>query len=170
MYIKDLTTGKVREYGADKHDALRVSEDGKSLSFEHLQNGDGSYGNYRFCEEDGRIPMEITEAPVDVYFNIGGFTIPNEIKKMDGGIREMILQEIERRVKVQICQENIVKHIDEFVKKKVEEEVEVRVNSQVMKTLNEKMKKEFNSITPESMGKWIADGLREEIIGAREDW
>lgn len=78
MKIKDLTTGRIFEYGSDRHHSLRISADGRTLSFENLQNGDGSaYGDYRFiddCEED--IP-EKTECFIkygaDSYFNIGGF-------------------------------------------------------------------------------------------------
>ena len=77
MYIKDLTTGQVRKYGADRHDSLVISKDGKSLHYENLHNGDGSeIGNYRFCDENGNIPSEeetciLYGAPM--HFNIGGF-------------------------------------------------------------------------------------------------
>lgn len=77
MWIKDMTTGKVRKYGSDHHDSLVISEDGRTLSYQHLQNGDGSlYGNYRFCEEDGTIPQDddvLIRHGADAYFNIGGF-------------------------------------------------------------------------------------------------
>ena len=77
MYIKDMTNGKVRKYGADHHDSLRISNDGRTLSYEHLQNGDCSrYGGYRFCDEDGMIPEEdevLMMHGADAYFNIGGF-------------------------------------------------------------------------------------------------
>ena len=77
MYIKDLTNGKVRKYGANHHDSLVISEDGKTLSYENLQNEDGSkYGDYRFCDEDGVIPCDdevLMRYGADAYFNIGGF-------------------------------------------------------------------------------------------------
>ena len=77
MYIKDLTNGKIRKYGTDPHDSLRVSEDGRTLSYENLQNGDGSrYGEYRFCDEYGVIPEDdpvLIKHGADAYFNIGGF-------------------------------------------------------------------------------------------------
>ena len=77
MYIKDMTTGAVREYGASGHDSLRISEDGRSLHYYNLQNGEGSqYGEYRFCDEDGKTPeddMELLAHGGDVYANIGGF-------------------------------------------------------------------------------------------------
>lgn len=77
MKIKDLETGKIFEYGSDMHHALAISDDGRSLSFENLQNGDGSKnGNYRFIDDcDLKIPIE-TECfkhGADSYFNIGGF-------------------------------------------------------------------------------------------------
>lgn len=77
MYIKDLQSGEVRKYGSNHHDALRVSPDGTILSYENLQNGDGSrFGDYRFCDEDGLIPEEdevLVKHGADAYFNIGGF-------------------------------------------------------------------------------------------------
>lgn len=76
MYIKDMISGKIRKYGTNPHDSLRVSPDGRYLTYENLQNGDGSFGGgYRFCDEEGKTPEEneIPEAIIDTYFNIGGF-------------------------------------------------------------------------------------------------
>ena len=42
MGIKDMLTGKIRKYGTNHHDALMISEDGRYLVYENLQNGDGS--------------------------------------------------------------------------------------------------------------------------------
>lgn len=79
MWIKDLQTGRVFEYGLDSHDSLRVSEDGRTLSYENLQNGDGSrYGDYRFVNENGQTPEEdedLSEFGAEAYFNIGGFGV-----------------------------------------------------------------------------------------------
>ena len=76
MWIKDTISGKVRPYGTDSHDALRISEDGKHLSYENLQNGDGSEGGgYLFTDRDGRIPNECKELKAYggfVYFDQGG--------------------------------------------------------------------------------------------------
>lgn len=78
MYIKDLHTGLVRKYGTNRHDSLRISNDGRFLTYENLQCGDGSrYGDYRFVvDEEGHIPKEdevLAEYGADAYFNIGGF-------------------------------------------------------------------------------------------------
>lgn len=77
MFIKDLTNGNVRLYGTNQHDALRISKDGRTLSYENLQNGDGSrYGDYRFTDDKGRTPEEdeeLVEYGAPAYFNIGGF-------------------------------------------------------------------------------------------------
>lgn len=79
MYIKDLETGITRKYGENTHDSLNISADGKTLTYENLQNGDGSLGGYRFTDEDGNTPEEaaektgIPEAIINSYFNIGGF-------------------------------------------------------------------------------------------------
>lgn len=80
MYIKDLQTGKIHRYGDNPHDSLRISADGRTLTYENLQNGDGSKcGDYRFTYDDGNTPEEeaekekIPELATDSYFNIGGF-------------------------------------------------------------------------------------------------
>lgn len=77
LYIKDMQTGKVFEYGSNHHHALRIDPDGRYISFEHLQNGDGSlYSGYRFCDKDGKLPKEHEAAlkyGASAYFNIGGF-------------------------------------------------------------------------------------------------
>lgn len=77
MYIKDLETGKVRRYGTNPHDSLVISEDGRTLSYYNLQNGDGSRsGGYVFCDEEGKTPAEIdvhAEYGANIYFNIGGW-------------------------------------------------------------------------------------------------
>lgn len=78
MYIKDMETGEVRKYGLDCHDSLMISNDGRTLSYYNLQNGDGSaYGEYRFVvDEEGHTPEEddvLIRHGADAYFNIGGF-------------------------------------------------------------------------------------------------
>ena len=71
MYIKDMTTGKVHKYGDDQHDSLIISNDGRTLSYYNLHNGDGSrHGEYRFCDDCGNVPSEEWH---DDYFNIVGF-------------------------------------------------------------------------------------------------
>lgn len=79
MWIKDLQGNKIREYGTDCHDALRISDDGRTLSYENMQNGDGSlYGDYRFVvDEKGNVPrddFELQKYGADAYANMGGFT------------------------------------------------------------------------------------------------
>ncbi len=82
MYIKDTYTGKVRKYGADHHDSLRISSDGTFLTYENLQCGDGSiegdkeHSGFLFCDEDGLTPEEdevLVKHGADAYFNIGGW-------------------------------------------------------------------------------------------------
>ena len=71
LYIKDLSTGVVREYGKDQHDSLVSFDHGMTLQYYNLQNGDGSIGEYRFCDDCGNV----LEANNDggEYANIGGF-------------------------------------------------------------------------------------------------
>ena len=82
MYIKDTHSGKVREYGTNCHDSLRISNDGTCLTYEHLQCGDGSiagdkvHSGYLFCDDEGHTPEEdevLCRHGADAYFNIGGF-------------------------------------------------------------------------------------------------
>lgn len=55
LWIKDMTTGEVHEYGSNGHDSLVSFDGGKTLTFENLQNGYGSLDDngYRFVHEDG---------------------------------------------------------------------------------------------------------------------
>lgn len=77
MKILDTQTGDIQEYGADGHDSLRVSQDGRTLSYYNLQNGDGSaHGDYRFVCDDNKVPAESETADAihaQVFFNIGGW-------------------------------------------------------------------------------------------------
>lgn len=84
MKIRDNETGEVFEYGENIHHALRISENGGCLTFENLQNGDGSLqsgdGGYSFVLDDGKTPKE-SNSPDAVngatYANIGGFNGDN---------------------------------------------------------------------------------------------
>lgn len=78
MWIRDNETGDIREYGKNCHDSLVISQDGKSLSYYNLQNGDGSRGGgYSFVtDERGNTPIEDEELMPygeEAYANIGGF-------------------------------------------------------------------------------------------------
>ncbi len=87
MYIKDLQTDNVRLYGESHHDSLAVSEDGRTLSYINQQNGDGSrYGDYRFCDEKGRVPEDIKSEYNDIYFNIGGWQ-EKEWYRLEGAVK-----------------------------------------------------------------------------------
>lgn len=79
IYIKDLQRGTVRPYGTNQHDSLHLSSDGRTLTYENLQNGDGSCcGDYRICDnEDGIVPEDkgSPEESVYTYVDIGGYCI-----------------------------------------------------------------------------------------------
>lgn len=76
MLIKDLQTNTVHKYGIDNHDSLRISQDGRTLSYYNLQNGSGSkYGDYRFVMEDEKIPKESRTPDAmhnQCFFDVGG--------------------------------------------------------------------------------------------------
>lgn len=87
MKIKDLQTGRVFEYGNDSHDGLMISEDGRFLSYNNLQNGDGSrWGDYRFVLDDGEVPQDSSSADAlhgMSYVNVGGFARHGHWCEMD---------------------------------------------------------------------------------------
>lgn len=91
MKIRDNETGEVFEYGTNMHHALRISGNGGCLTFENLQNGDGSLesgnGGYSFVLDDGKTPEESTSPDAvngATYANIGGFH--EDTAKNDGWI------------------------------------------------------------------------------------
>ena len=91
MKIRDNETGEVFEYGTNRHHALRISRNGGYLTFENLQNGDGSLksgdGGYSFVLDDGKTPEESVSPDAvngSSYANIGGFYEENS--KNDGWI------------------------------------------------------------------------------------
>lgn len=91
MWIKDLQGNVIREYGTDCHDSLKISDDGRTLSYYNLQCGDGSkYGDYRFViDENGAVPQddfELIKYGADAYANIGGF----KDRKLIADLVEMI--------------------------------------------------------------------------------
>lgn len=91
MKIRDNETGEVFEYGENIHHALRISRNGGCLTFENLQNGDGSLengdGGYSFVLDDCMTPEE-SDSPDAInyatYANIGGFR--GDTAKNDGWI------------------------------------------------------------------------------------
>ena len=78
MFLRDLHTGEIRKYGENHHDSLIIANDGRTLYYGHLQNGDTSLTGYRFCiDENGKTPEEdevLMHHGADAYFNIGGFS------------------------------------------------------------------------------------------------
>lgn len=59
IYIQNMVSGRVFEYGKNCHDKLLISEDGRSLTYYNLQDGDGScVGDYRFYYEKPKIETE----------------------------------------------------------------------------------------------------------------
>ena len=74
LFVKDNTTGRVHEYGTNKHDALILQDDG-SLHYENLQCCVGTMfpeEGYSFCNEDGTIPKWDEKYESEPYIDIGG--------------------------------------------------------------------------------------------------
>lgn len=84
MYIKDNVTGTARLYGTNCHDSLKISEDGKYLTYYNLQCGEGSkYGGFSFVvDENGTLPKDdevLVKHGAEAYFNIGGWPNINDV-------------------------------------------------------------------------------------------
>lgn len=78
MWLRDNEDGEVRQYGTNHHDALVISDDGRYLYYENLQNGDGSRGGgYSFVtDEKGNTPIadeDLQKYGAEGYADIGGF-------------------------------------------------------------------------------------------------
>lgn len=77
LYIKDNSSGKIRRYGTDSHDALTLEEDG-SIHYLNLQNGTGTMfpeEGYSFCLSDGsdpRLNEDYIKYGVEAYLDIHG--------------------------------------------------------------------------------------------------
>lgn len=113
MWIKDTRSGKVRPYGIDSHDALRISENGRHLSYENLQNGDGSEGGgYLFCGENGEMPAQSeawTEYGARMYADIGGDAALAELRHQ---IVDLFRAQMEKATKIKNAFERAKKNIE----------------------------------------------------------
>jgi hypothetical protein len=84
LFIRDKSTGKVREYGTNRHDSLIVDPDGR-IKYFNLQNGCGTgygeYSEYEFVpDQDNEFIREVF--PIDGTIDIGGYHTDKEIRKM----------------------------------------------------------------------------------------
>lgn len=104
LYIQDINSGRVFEYGKNCHDKLLISEDGRCLTYYNLQDGDGScVGNYRFyyekpkieTEEDKRYAYDINEWARMVKHQSIKELLAEERKKVVQEIRELIIKSLE---------------------------------------------------------------------------
>lgn len=104
IWIKDLATKKIHKYGSDCHDSLTLSDNGTSLHYYNLQNGDGSrFGDYKnpfsggyvFSDEKGRVPEEIcdpNEYENSLYGGIGRVSPIDAITKEIIDMRETLVK------------------------------------------------------------------------------
>lgn len=91
LYIQDVVSGGVFEYGGNCHDRLIISEDGRSLTYYNLQNGDGScVGDYRFYYEK---PEDETDFDADEWARI---VKHQSIKELLAEERKKVVQEIKK--------------------------------------------------------------------------
>ena len=77
LYVKDNTTGKIREYVTNPHDSLVLKEDG-SIHYLNLQTCTGTRfpsEGYSFCLEDGSDPRESAMCKIysmEAFLDVGG--------------------------------------------------------------------------------------------------
>ena len=92
LYIQDVVSGRVFEYGGNCHDRLLISEDGRSLTYYNLQNGDGScVGDYRFYYEK---PEDETDFDADEWARM---VKHQSIKELLAEERKKVVQEIREK-------------------------------------------------------------------------
>lgn len=96
--IRDNETGEIFEYGENNHHALRISPNGGCLTFENMQNGDGSLpdgrGGYSFVLEDGKTPNESESLDAiqgASYANVGGFE-PESLEKIKEEMEKVLME------------------------------------------------------------------------------
>ena len=93
LYIQDVVSGRVFEYGKNCHDRLLISEDGRSLTYYNLQNGDGScVGDYRFYYEK---PEDETDFDADEWARMVKHQSISELLAKE---RKKVVQEIKQRL------------------------------------------------------------------------
>ena len=101
LYIQDINSGRVFEYGKNCHDKLLISEDGRCLTYYNLQNGDGScVGDYRFFYEK---PEDETDFDADEWARMVKHQSISELlaeerKKVVQEIRESIIKSLENGI------------------------------------------------------------------------
>lgn len=85
--LRDNTSGRIHEYGTDRHDSLIISGDGKYLIYENMQNGCGSVfqdEGYSFVTENDVPPCDDDKAYLygTEVANVGGFSENDHIVRM----------------------------------------------------------------------------------------
>lgn len=99
LYIQDINSGRVFEYGKNCHDKLLISEDGRCLTYYNLQDGDGScVGDYRFYYEK---PIIETEEEKRYAYDIDEWARMvkhQSISQLLAEERKKVVQEIKQRL------------------------------------------------------------------------
>lgn len=78
LWIKNKRSGRVHRYGSDQHDSLVIEDDGQSIIYRNLQNGESSHAwsDYLLVvDEDGTLPKDEPlrqEYGAECFVNIGG--------------------------------------------------------------------------------------------------
>lgn len=92
LYIQDVVSGRVFEYGKNCHDKLLISEDGRSLNYYNFQNCDDSaVGDYRFYYEK---PEDETDFDADEWAR----TVEHQsISELLAEERKKVVQEIREK-------------------------------------------------------------------------
>lgn len=78
LWIKDKRSGMVHRYGSNRHDSLVIEDDGQSIIYRNLQNGECSHvwSDYLICiDENGTLPKDDPlrqQYGAECFVNIGG--------------------------------------------------------------------------------------------------
>lgn len=175
MKILDLCNGTVHTYGSNRHDSLRISEDGHYLTYHNLQYGDGSGegGSYRFVMEDNKIPMDSQTADAlhcESYFNIGGFDKKAKVDKRIIKIAEHYGKDSQLDILQEECSELIQavskyrrsNDIEVFKKMHIEEEIaDVEIMISQIKHLLEISERDIKAIKDTKLERQL-DRIKEE--------
>ena len=111
LYIQDINSGRVFEYGKNCHDKLLISEDGRSLTYYNLQDGDGScVGDYRFYYEKPKIETEEDKRYAYDIDEWARMVKHQSISQLLAEERKKVVQEIRKKV-----EKNLVRMQEEGV-------------------------------------------------------
>lgn len=123
LWIKDKRSGRVHRYGSDQHDSLVIEDDGQSIIYRNLQNGESSHAwsDYLLVvDENGTLPKDDPmwkEYGAECFVNIGGVDADKWMRKVKQLVWERAWGYASKKMREAFTE--LVKEID-----KIEKEME----------------------------------------------